>query len=84
MVAILYRYIWASLAPWVHLSHSITAGHRCSAAQCWVTGRVAQFGRNPWVGSLCAPQGPKGVMVGMGDCAELLRSSRVVNARDRM
>ena len=75
MVAILYRYIWASLAPWVPLAHSITAGHRCSAAQCWVTGRVAQFGRNPWVGSLCAPQGPKGVMVGRRFPRKSFRSS---------
>jgi len=49
-----------------------------------VTGRVALFLRIPWVKSLCASQGPKGVIVSRKLCAELLRFSREKGMHDRI
>jgi len=50
---------YPTLPPWVHLrmlAHH--AGQRCSCARRCVQVHQAQNGKYPWVGGLCAPQGP--------------------------
>ena len=49
-----------------------------------MTDREAQIGNNPWVRGSHVPPGPKGVMVGMPFCAELLRLSSNERVNDRM
>jgi len=74
-----------TLRSWVHAGVYLATDHGADTLPAaGVTDRGAQTGRNPWVGALGEPLGPKGVTVRRPLCAELLRSSCRKEENDRV